>query len=134
MTSSKDIALELSYAIMRGDWPRVDALIADDFSYQVDGKPPMGKAAYLGFMNNVLCTAMSDMDMHFPRVVAEGDLVAVEYTNTMTHSGPFLGLPATGKRVTTTGHFMRQIRNGQVCAEWQTTNAMGLMQAPGAQA
>ena len=40
--------------------------------------------------------------------------------------------PATGKRVIGTGQFMRQVKNGKVVAEWQTTNSMGLMAQMGA--
>ena len=95
-------------------------------------RPAMNKAQYVGFMRNVLCAAMHDMDMVFTRVVAEGDLVAVEYTNAMTHAGAFFGHPPTGKRVMGTGHFMRQVKDGKVTGEWQTTNMAGLMAQLGA--
>lgn len=126
MTELKDTALALSRAIMALDWDRAAALLADDFVYVGDGRPPLDKAGYLGFMRGVLCAAMTEMDMTFTRVLAEGDLVAVEYTNAMTHTGPFMGLPATGKRVLATGMFIRQVRDGKIRGEWQTTNALGL--------
>lgn len=128
---NKEIALNVSKAIMNGQWEKVDELLADDFTYIGDGADPIGKEQYIGFMKNVLCGAMTDMDMDFVRVIAEDDLVAVEYTNKMTHSGEFYGVPATGKRVIGTGHFIREVKNGKVTAEWQTTNALGLMQQLG---
>ncbi|MCP3993519.1 MAG: ester cyclase [bacterium] len=132
LEANKETALNLSRAIMNGDWDSVDRLLHDDFSYVGDGADPIGKEQYIGFMRGVLCAAMTDMDMDFTRVVAEGDLVAIEYTNHMTHTGDFFGVPATGKRVVGTGHFIREVRNGMVTAEWQTTNAMGLMGQLGA--
>ena len=128
LEEKKEIALGLSKAIMTGNWSKVDELIADEFTYKADGKPAIGKDQYIGFMKGVLSTAMTDMDMDFLHVIAEGDLVAVNYTNKMTNSGSFLGAPATNKRVTATGQFIREVKNGKVTAEWQTTNAMGLMQ------
>jgi predicted ester cyclase len=128
---NKEIALNTSKAIMNGEWEKVDALLADDFSYIGDGNPSINKAQYIGFMRNVLCAGMTEMDMKFLRVIAEGDLVAVDYTNDMTHSGVFLGIPATGKRIRATGQFIRAVKNGKVTAEWQTTNAMGMMQQLG---
>lgn len=128
---NKEVALNLSRAIMMGQWGQVETLLADDFLYIGDDKPAINKAQYIGFMKNMLCAAMTQMDMQFLRVVAEGDLVAVDYTNDMTHSGSFFGIPATGKRVHATGQFIREVKNGKVCAEWQTTNAMGLMQQLG---
>lgn len=117
---------------MKGDWAQVDALLDDGFSYVGDGRPAMNKAQYIGFMRDTLCAAMKDMDMTFTRVVAEKDLVAVDYSNAMTHAGPFFGRPASGKRVIGTGQFMRQLKNGKVVAEWQTTNMAGLMAQLGA--
>lgn len=129
---NKQIALGLSTAIMNGEWDKVDALLSDDFIYIGDDKPAIGKAQYIGFMRNMLCAGMTQMNMKFPRVIAEGDMVAVDYTNDMTHTGVFFGIPATGKRVHSTGQFMREVQNGKVTAEWQTTNSLGMMQQLGA--
>lgn len=116
---------------MNGEWDKADALISADFQYVGDGKPTMNKQEYLYFMKELLCTAMTEMDMKFLRVVAEGDMVAVDYSNEMTNSGVFFGIPATGKRVVGTGQFIREVKNGKVVAEWQTTNSFGLMQQLG---
>lgn len=124
---NKEITLNLSRAIMTGQWDKVDALLDDNFKYIGDGRPAMNKQEYIGFMRNVLCSAMTDMDMKFMRVIEEGAMVAVDYTNDMTNSGNFMGIPATGKRVVATGQFIREIKNGKVVAEWQTTNGYGLM-------
>lgn len=127
LAANKATALNLSRAIMTGDWTTAEALLADDFQYIGDGQPAIDKAAYLGFMRGVLSSAFSDMEMAFPRVLAEGALVAVDYTNAMTNVGVFFGIPATGKRVLATGQFIREIRDGKVVNEWQTTNAAGLV-------
>ncbi|MBT3323259.1 MAG: SnoaL-like domain-containing protein [Anaerolineae bacterium] len=127
LEEKKGTALGVSKAIMNGEWEKVDELLDDSFTYVGDGADPINKEQYIGFMRGVLCTAMTDMDMDFLRVIAEGDLVAIDYTNKMTHSGEFYGIPATGKRVVGTGQFIREVKNGKVTAEWQTTNAIGLM-------
>lgn len=131
MEQNKEIVLGVSRAIMNGEWDKVDMLLADDFVYIGDGNPPINKEQYIGFMRGVLCAAMSDMDMQFLRVVEQDGIVAVDYTNAMTHTGTFYGVPATGKRVLGTGQFMRQVKDGKVVAEWQTTNALGLLQQMG---
>ena len=131
MDQNKEIALNVSRAIMSGDWDKVDELLSDDFQYTGDGSPAIDKQQYVGFMRGVLCAGMTDMDMQFLRVIGEGDLVSVDYTNAMTHTGSFYGVPATGKRVLATGQFIRQVKDGKVVAEWQTTNALGLMQQLG---
>ena len=128
LKKNKEVALNLSRAIMDGKWDEVDNLLADDFKYEADGRPAIGKQEYIGFMKGVLTMSMTDMDMDFLRVIAEGNLVSVDYTNTMTHSGEFFGIPATNKRVLATGQFIREVKDSKVTAEWQTTNSAGLMQ------
>jgi predicted ester cyclase len=127
MSANKEIALNLSKAIMNGEWDEVDALLDPNFTYIGDGRPAMNKLEYIGFMKNVLCTAMTGMDMKFLRIIEEENLVAVDYTNEMTNSGAFMGIPATGKQMVGSGQFIRKIKNGKVVAEWQTTNMYGLM-------
>ncbi len=127
LEQNKEIALNVSRAIMNGDWDKVEELLADDFTYVGDGAPAINKQQYIGFMKNVLCSAMTEMDMQFHRVIAENNLVAIDYTNLMTNSGDFFGIPATSRRVTATGQFIREITDGKVSAEWQTTNAAGLI-------
>jgi predicted ester cyclase len=126
-SQNKEIALGLSKAIMTGQWENVNTLLDDNFSYIGDGRPAMNKQEYIYFMKEILCSSMTEMDMNFLRVIEEGNLVSVDYTNAMTNSGNFLGIPATGKRVIGTGQFMREIKDGKVVAEWQTTNMYGLM-------
>jgi len=131
LETNKEIALNLSKAIMNGQWDNVNELLDDGFQYIGDGQPAINKQQYIYFMKELLCTAMTEMDMKFPRVIAENDLVSVDYTNEMTNSGAFFGIPATNKRVMGTGQFIRQIKNAKVVAEWQTTNMYGLMQQLG---
>jgi predicted ester cyclase len=132
VATNKEIAIDLSLAIMRGDWDRVESLLAEDFEYTSDGRAPLNKVSYLAFTRYVLCEAMTEMQMSFPRSVEEGELVALEYQNAMTHSGLFLGHSGTGRRVIATGHLIRQVRDGKVRREWQTTNAAGLLAQLGA--
>ena len=127
LNANKETALDLSRSIMKGDWAKVDALLADDFQYIGDGQPAIGKKEYIYFMKEILSKGFTNMDMKFHRVIAEGDMVAVDYTNFMDNTGVYFGIPATGKRIASTGEFMRQVKNGKVVAEWQTTNTYGMM-------
>lgn len=113
---------------MSGNWEEVDKLIADDFIYKADGRPTIGKQEYIGFMKNVLSNAFEDMDMTFLHVIGESNLVSVNYTNEMTHTGDWFGIPATNKRIIASRQFIREVKNGKVTGEWQTTNMAGLMQ------
>jgi predicted ester cyclase len=126
-TQNKEIALNLSKSIMTGQWDKVNELLDDNFQYIGDGQPAINKQQYIYFMKEILSKGFTNMDMTFHRVICEGNMVAVDYTNMMDNTGEYFGIPATGKRIASTGQFMREIKNGKVVAEWQTTNTYGMM-------
>ena len=104
-SANKEITLGLSKAIMNGLWDKVDALLDDNFSYTGDGQAPINKQQYIYFMKEILCKGFTNMDMKFHRMIEEGNIVAVDYTNEMTNSGEYFGIPATGKRIFSTGQW-----------------------------
>lgn len=59
-------------------------------------------------------TAFSDMQVTIGEMIAEGDKVAYHLTVTATHTGEFMGVPATGKRVTFTETHIDQIAGGKI--------------------
>lgn len=129
LKQNKAIALEVSRAIMNGEWKKLDELLASEFTYDGDGMH-LNRDEYIGFMQD-LYLAMRDMNMEFPQVCAEGDLVSIRFVNPMKNLGKFMGAPATGKTIISEGIFIRQIRNGKVIKENQTTDLIGIMSQMG---
>lgn len=123
--SNKEIALSVSRAIMHGDWVTLDQLLAPEFTYTGDGLH-FTKDEYMGFMQD-LYLAMRNMKMEFPHVVEEGEFVSIRFVNPMRNSGKFMGAPATGKLIVSEGIFIRQIRDGKVIKENQSTDLLGMM-------
>lgn len=64
-------------------------------------------------------------------MVADGDTVAYRATWTATHSGAFMGIPATGKRVTVTGTYIDQIINGEIARHEGDWDQLGMLQQLG---
>lgn len=110
---------------MNGDWDTVDNLLDPSFIYDGDGMR-MNKDQYMGFMQD-LYLSMRDMKMEFPQVIEEGEFVAIRFVNPMKNLGSFMGGPASGKTITSEGIFIRQIRNGKVIKENQSTDLVGIM-------
>jgi steroid delta-isomerase-like uncharacterized protein len=54
-------------------------------------------------------------------LVAEGDLVMARWILRGTHRAPFLGLPATGKRIEVHGYSTYRFKDGLI--EWDTMSA-----------
>ena len=65
-------------------------------------------------------------------LVSEGDKVAVRWTASGTHNGPFLNVPATGRQITVTGIDIFRVANGQLVEAWINSDFLGLMQQIGA--
>jgi len=62
-------------------------------------------------------TAFPDVNIKVDRINAAGEWVIVECTSTSTHSGPFLGIPPTGRRVTTRVCCVIRVRDGKMVEE-----------------
>src|SRR4051812_25363872 len=58
--------------------------------------------------------AFPDYRMTIDELGAEADLVAVRWTNEGTHSAPFLGIPATGKRVSWVTTAIYRVKEGRI--------------------
>lgn len=59
--------------------------------------------------------------------VAGDDIVAVRWTGTGTHEGPFLGVEATGREVTLTGINVYRFSCGRIVESWSEINALDLL-------
>jgi steroid delta-isomerase-like uncharacterized protein len=76
-------------------------------------------------------TAFPDMHVTIEDQVAEGDKVVTRWTATATHSGPLMGIPPTGRHVTTSGIGIHRIVDGKIVEQWGTDDTLGLMQQLG---
>jgi len=122
---NKEIALSVSRAIMQGDWITLDDLLSPEFTYDGDGMH-FNKDEYMGFMQD-LYLSMRDMQMEFPQVYEEGEFVTIRFVNPMINLGKFMGAPASKKKIISEGIFIRQVRDGKVIKENQTTDILGIM-------
>jgi len=75
--------------------------------------------------------AFSDFSISVEDMVAEGDKVASQVTFHMTHTGEFMGIPATGKRITYPGIDILRIAGGKVVDRWGQFDDIGMMQQMG---
>lgn len=64
-------------------------------------------------------------------IIAEGDKVVHQMSNEGTHQDEFLGIPATGKRVTMTHIDIWRIADGKLAEHWVEADMMGMMQQLG---
>jgi len=119
-------------AINQGNFDVIDQIVAPTF---VDHHPPAPglpsgsagvKAAFTSFR-----AAFPDLHLEVEDMVTEFDFVFARYTLTGTHQGEFLGIPATGKRITISGTDMIRFAQSKVVERWGTQDMLGLLQQLG---
>ncbi len=62
--------------------------------------------------------AFSDFQVRILVQIAEGDLVATRWRFSATHTGDYLGHPATGKRASWTGVQIDRFDKGKIVESW----------------
>jgi steroid delta-isomerase-like uncharacterized protein len=69
-----------------------------------------------------------DLHVTIQDLLAEGDRVAVRWTWTGTHRGPFMGVPATGRHVDGAGMGLYRLAGDRIAEQWVTEDMTTLMQ------
>ncbi len=98
----------------------------------VPGLPaPMNRDTWLQVMAGFR-TAFPDIRSTVEDVIAEGDRVVVRWSGTGTQSGELMGVPASGRSVTTTGTVILRVAEERIVECWDLFDALGVMQQIGA--
>ncbi len=103
----------------------IEELYSD--SIQIGDEASMPRAQFSA-MAHLMMTIFPDIEVTVRDQVAEGDKVVSRWTATGTQQGDFLGVAATGKRVTIKAIHIHQIQDGRICALWEEIDLLGLVQ------
>lgn len=76
-------------------------------------------------------TAFPDLHLTVEELIADQDKVVSRWSGSGTHQGKFLGIPPTGKQVTTTGMEIIRIAGRKFVEHWMELDALGLLQQLG---
>ena len=100
----------------------LDELAVDDYEDHVAlaGQDP-GRAGLKQRVATIRAAFEPRQELH--DVIVDGDRVAVRWTLRGTHTGPFIGMPATGRPVEFDGVDLYAMRDGRMAAHW---NVVGL--------
>jgi steroid delta-isomerase-like uncharacterized protein len=89
-------------------------------------EPRHGREAWWqGF--DMMLHAFPDLQAHIEDIVAAQDKVAVRLRFRGTHSGEFLGLPATGRTIEYVSHEFYRIADGLIAEEWICSDTATLL-------
>ena len=114
--------------IGRGDLDVLDEVATEDYDDHValPGQAP-GRA---GLKHRVGVIRAAFQPRHVIHdLIAEDDLVAVRWTLSGTHAGPFLGLAATKRPVRFDGAEVYRMRGGLMSAHWNVIDLLAFYRA-----
>jgi predicted ester cyclase len=82
-------------------------------------------------MSKAQKAAFPDIKTTINTMMAEGDMVMVYFTSEGTNSGPFMGKPATGKKIKTEGVDIIKFKDGKAVEHWGVYDNLKMMQQLG---
>ena len=77
-------------------------------------------------------TAFPDLHFTVEDMIAEGDKVVARLTTQGTQTGPFLGIPPTGKHTSIGCIDINRMAGGKIVEHWLEMDTLGLLQQLGA--
>ena len=129
---NKAIARRGYEAINQNNLDALDEVVAPDIT---DHDPAPGQAPGLEGVKqwfSSMHTAFPDFRMNVEDMIAEGDKVVARVRMSGTHQGEFMGIDATGNRVTITGiDILRVNADGKIMERWGNFDDLGMMQQLG---
>jgi steroid delta-isomerase-like uncharacterized protein len=110
-----------------GDFDVFDELFSDDF---IDRTPQVGwgsdKTAVRA-MYQAMREAFPDFWPEIHHLWIDGDMVTTSKTYHGTHRGEFLGIKATGKKVSFDCVDAMRVRNGKIVEHWGAANLLSVL-------
>ena len=105
--------------------------VADEIFHPAATSPsapdlPLGGAG-VRVIASMMRTAFPDFHMTVEDTVVEYPFVVGRFSETGTQTGPFMGMPLTGKHVAFGEIGILRVANGQVVESWYDVDMMGLM-------
>ena len=110
----------------------IDSLMAHDaVVHGLSGDAPMGRDGFREFYR-VFHGAFPDIQVVVDDVISSDDKCAVRFHFKATHTGDHLGMPATNRRILSTGMVFMRGENGAIVEGWNCVDMYSLMQQIGA--
>jgi predicted ester cyclase len=101
-------------------------LCAPNYTAHLANNPSMDLAGHQAFAR-MFYTGFPDLRHDITSAITEGDVAAVRFTLYGTHTGPFLDLPITGRRIAVTASVMMRMESGNIAELWGEFDQLGLV-------
>jgi predicted ester cyclase len=128
---NKDLVTAFVKATNKLELDKLDDMVVEDYreNEPIPGQPP-GREG-LKWAYRTFNEPFPDLVFDFADVIAEGDLVVGRGIGEGHNTAPFMGIPATGKKVKWSGTRLFRIADGKLVEGWINLDMLGLMQQLG---
>lgn len=114
----------------QGDAAALEDLTTPGFAYLLGDQPSRDRMAMRDFVAATR-SAFPDWRVEISDVIVDGNMAAVRWSGTVTHGGPFHGLPATDRQIRVSGINMYRIADGKIAEEWEQTDSLSMLRQLG---
>ena len=137
-TTARESVLERNKRLVRqmndevwnkGNLDRMDEFFSPDFvrHFLPDGSELRGVDSLREHVRKHR-EAFSDWREEIRRIVAEGDLVVIQFVSTGTNEGSWLGNPPTGRRIQINEVSILRIEDGRIAEQWLMPDMFSMQQ------
>ena len=127
LQANHDLVTRFVDTVNAQDYDALDALVYPDC---LDHDPIPGQPPGIGGLKmsyQVFAATFPDIRFALEDLVAEDDLVVARGVLTGTNSGPFMGIPPTGREMRWTATRMFRIRDGKIAECWLNVDMVGML-------
>ncbi len=139
LQANKDLVRRFYRAILTNDQETLPRLFAQGYQVEEVGPPSaMGGASSRSQISpdfrvraSHLHQAFGSLSLSISDLIAEGDQVVARVTITGVHRGEFMGVVATGRRVSLNAMVIFQIKDGRIAKTTELLDMLGAMRQIG---
>jgi len=127
LEENKTIVRRFVETYNKGDLDLLDDLVAPDYVDHAHQLSPEGLKQVI----RMALKAFQDYHETIEDIIAEGDKVWIRVTATGTHTGEFMGIAPTGKKITMMFVDMFRIANGKLVEYWEVRDQLDFLKQLG---
>jgi steroid delta-isomerase-like uncharacterized protein len=131
LQANKELLRRFVEAINKNNLDLFDELCSPNYVWHGEASPT-NRNDVVGLTNfkkavAEFTNAMPDLKVVIEDIVAEGDRVAVRYTESGTHTGAsFCGMPPRGTRIVWSAVDIYRVEKGKLAEEWFAEDSLGV--------
>jgi len=116
----------------KANWDLANEILAPEIimHHPSSPQPVAGVKNVVGFLG-AFREGFPDMNMKVEFTFGEGEMVAVRWQMSGTHTAVLFGIPPSGKSVSVAGISLLRFSDGKVVEDWVSEDSLGLMQQIG---